>query len=569
MDKMVKFDDEKQNKQIEDMRRQEEEDLIQILASTKYNLPYINLSGVVIENEALRFIDEPEARAGGIAPFKVIGKNVHIAIRTPLKKEVEDLKDKVKGQGYIPVIYMASSLSLEKVWERYKEISLARESMSGGLDVSGETLLQLAQKIKTIKDIEPAIVESGTTSKMHAISKMLEIIMAGGIALEASDIHIEPEEDRVRLRYRLDGVLHDVMFFELKKFQMLSSRIKLLSGLKLTMENKNQDGRFSIFIKDEEISIRTSTVPGAYGESIVMRILNPKSIQVELKDMGIDPRLYDILSREIIKPHGMLLVTGPTGSGKTTTLYAFLRKIYSPDIKIITIEDPIEYHLRGITQTQTDHKRGYTFLEGLRAALRQDPDVIMVGEIRDAETAKIGVEAALTGHMVFSTLHTNNAAGVIPRLIDLDVNAKIMSSALTVSMAQRLIRKLCANCKKEKKPDAEEEKEIREILKGAAAAKKDLSYYGVNPDQEIKIWEPVGCEICNFIGYKGRIGVFEVILTDEAIEKAIPQNPSEREIKVIAQKQGILDMKEDGVIKILKGITSLEEVKGVVDFYED
>ena len=190
MDKMVKFDDEKQNKQIEDMRRQEEEDLIQILASTKYNLPYINLSGVVIENEALRFIDEPEARAGGIAPFKVIGKNVHIAIRTPLKKEVEDLKDKVKGQGYIPVIYMASSLSLEKVWERYKEISLARESMSGGLDVSGETLLQLAQKIKTIKDIEPAIVESGTTSKMHAISKMLEIIMAGGSAPVDSDFHI-------------------------------------------------------------------------------------------------------------------------------------------------------------------------------------------------------------------------------------------------------------------------------------------------------------------------------------------------------------------------------------------
>jgi type IV pilus assembly protein PilB len=566
---MAKFDEEKQNKQIAELRLQEEEDLIQVLAQSKYNLPYINLSGVVVENEALKFIEEKDARESGIAPFKLIGKSLHIAIRTPLKKEVEEFKEKIKNLGYVPFIYMASAASLEKVWERYGEISQAKESMSGGLDISGETLLQLAQNIKTIKDIEPAIIQSAATSKMHAISKMLEIIMAGGIALEASDIHIEPEEDRVRLRYRLDGVLHDVMFFELKKFQLLSSRIKLLSGLKLTMENKNQDGRFSIFIKDEEISIRTSTVPGAYGESIVMRILNPKSIQVELKEMGIDPRLYDILSREIVKPHGMLLVTGPTGSGKTTTLYAFLRKIYTPDIKIITIEDPIEYHLRGVTQTQTDHKRGYTFLEGLRAALRQDPDVIMVGEIRDAETAKIAVEAALTGHMVFSTLHTNNAAGVIPRLIDLDVNAKIMASALTVSMAQRLIRKLCSNCKKSKKPDPQEEKEIRDILNKTVAEKKDLSFYGIKADQEIIVWEPVGCEVCNFIGYKGRIGVFEVILTDEAIEKAIPQNPSEREIKNIAQAQGILDMKEDGVVKILKGITSLEEVKGVVDFYED
>lgn len=566
---MAQFDEEKQNKQIDELRRQEEEDLVQVLAEAKYNLPYINLSGIVVENEALRFIEEKDARESGLAPFKIIGKNVHIAIRTPLKKEVEELKEKVKSQGYVPVIYMASSASLNKVWERYKELSFAKESMSGGLSVSGDTLIGLANSIKTIKDIEPAIVEAWEKSKLHAISKMFDIILAGSIALNVSDIHIEPEQDRTRLRFRLDGVLHDVMFFEKNKFDMLASRIKLLSGLKLTMENKNQDGRFSVFIGGAEINIRTSTVPGAYGEAIVMRILNPKSIQVDLKQLGIDERLYNIIDKEIAKPHGLVLVTGPTGSGKTTTLYAFLRRIYSPDINIITIEEPVEYHLTGITQTQVDKKKGYTFLEGLRAALRQDPDVIMVGEIRDADTAKIAIEAALTGHMVFSTLHTNNAAGVVPRLIDLGVNPKIMASALSVSMAQRLVRKLCVNCKKEVKPNPEQEKELRAVLKKAEAEKKDLSFYKISSDQEIKIWEPVGCTECNFIGYKGQIGVFEVILTDEAIEKIIPENPSEREIKKIAQAQGILDMKEDGVVKILEGLTSLEEVKGVVDFYED
>ena len=566
---MAKFDEEKQNKQLEDLRRQEEEDLVQVLAEAKYNIPYINLAGVVIENEALRFIEEKDARPSGIAPFKIIGKNVHIAIRTPLKKEVGEFKDKVKKQGYFPFVYMASRASLEKVWERYKELSFAKESMSGGLSVSGETLVEIGKKIKTIKDIEPEIIAAGQKSQLHAISKMFEIILAGSVALNASDIHIEPEESRTRLRFRLDGVLHDVMFFDNKKYHLLASRIKLLSGLKLTMENKNQDGRFSVFMEGSEINIRTSTVPGAYGEALVMRILNPKSIRVDLKELGIDPKLYEVISREIGKPHGLILVTGPTGSGKTTTLYAFLRKLYSTDINIITIEDPVEYHLEGITQTQIDTKKGYTFLEGLRAALRQDPDVIMVGEVRDSDTAKIAIESALTGHLVFSTLHTNNAAGVVPRLIDLDVNPKIMASALSVSMAQRLVRKLCSNCKKQKKADPKEEKEIRDILKRAAAEGKDLSFYKVSVDQEIRVWEPVGCEQCNFIGYKGQIGVFEAILTDVAIEKIIPENPSEREIKALAQKQGILDMKEDGVVKILNGVTSLEEVKGVVDFYED
>ena len=397
---------------------------------------------------------------------------------------------------------------------------------------------------------------------------MLEIILAGAIAIKASDIHIEPEEARSRLRLRLDGVLHDVIFFENNIYHLLNSRIKLLSGMKLTSKIA-QDGRFSIMEEKEEINIRTSLVPGAHGESIVMRILDPKSIQMDLEELGIEPYLFSIIEQEIIKPNGLILVTGPTGSGKTTTLYAFLRKIYSPEINIITIEDPIEYHLTGITQTQTNNERGYTFLEGLRSALRQDPDVVMIGEIRDAETAKTVIEAALTGHMVFSTLHTNNAAGVIPRLIDLNANPKIMVSALSLSIAQRLVRKLCPHCKVEKIPNQKQEEIMRLIMDGIKEENKSLSNYNINPNAPIKLFSPVGCEKCNMSGYSGRIGIFEAIKTDEAIEKIMPQNPSEREIKRVARIQGILSMRQDGVVKILNGITSFEEVLSVVDLLEE
>jgi type IV pilus assembly protein PilB len=262
-----------------------------------------------------------------------------------------------------------------------------------------------------------------------------------------------------------------------------------------------------------------------------------------------------------------IMLIGPTGSGKTTTLYAFLQKIYSPEIKIITIEDPIEYHLAGITQTQVDHKKGYTFLEGLRSALRQDPDVMMVGEIRDPETAKIAVESALTGHLVFSTLHTNNAQGVIPRLIDLDVNPKILVSALSLSIAQRLVRTLCPHCKEERPVTPEEKTLIETIWNEAVAKGKNMEQFGVTKDTE-KLWAAKGCAQCNNTGYKGRIGIFEVIQTDEHIEKIIVESPSEREIKKIADAQGTLDMKEDGLIKILQGKTDFEEVKSVVDLYE-
>ena len=559
--------DENIDRRVEEYRSQEEEALASILASARYKIPYVDLSAVTIQNEALRLVTEEEARRIGVAPFKIFGKEVSVAVLSPASDDLRVFMDDLVRKGYAPSPFMTSHASLERAWARYKELSFAKESREGGLDISSETLVELKKEIKSMDDVKKIVDEIVAAKEMHATSRLLEVILAGAISLQCSDVHIEPEEERMRVRYRIDGILEDVLFLDPKIYHLLNSRIKLIAGLKLTITTKAQDGRFSIFEDGTEISMRTSTVPGEYGESIVMRILDPKSIQVDLANMGIEPRLYAIIDAEIKKPNGLILITGPTGSGKTTTLYAFLRKIYSPEIKMITIEDPVEYHLAGITQTQTEP--GYTFLDGLRAALRQDPDVLMVGEIRDAETAGIAVESALTGHIVFSTLHTNNAAGVIPRLIDLQVNPKILVSALTLSIAQRLVRKLCLTCKVERPVKPEEEALLRKILKGAADAGKNIAGYNLTADMPIKLFTAPGCAACNSTGYKGRMGIFEAIKTDEAIEQIIPTNPSEREIKKVANKQGIFNMQEDGVVKILSGITSIEEVQSVVDLTEE
>ena len=564
---MALFDEEKQNKQLDDLYKQEEEELVATLAESKYGLPYINLYQLGIDNEALRSISEKDARELNVAPFKLFGKNIYIALHSPSDELINRLKSEMQGRGLVPTFYMASTASINKVWDRYKEISMAESSQVGGIDISGEILRETAKKIEKIQDIQSMVSEALEGNKIHKISHLLEIILAGAIAIKASDIHIEPEKERGRLRLRLDGILQDVNFFDMRVYRLLNSRIKLLSGVKLN-STIAQDGRFNIEEGEEEISIRSSLIPGAYGESIVMRILDPKSIQVKIEELGIEPHLFSIIQDEISKPNGMILVTGPTGSGKTTTLYAFLRRIYSPEIKIITIEDPIEYHLPGITQTQTNEQRGYTFAEGTRSALRQDPDVIMVGEIRDKETADTAVQSALTGHIVFSTLHTNNAAGVIPRLIDLGVNPKILVSALSLSIAQRLVRKLCPNCKKEKEIPEEEIRVLKSITEGMTSEGKKISDYNINLEV-MKIFSAVGCEKCNMTGYKGRIGIFEAIKTDEAIEKIMPENPSEREIKKVASTQGILSMRQDGLVKILNGITSFEEVASVVDLGEE
>lgn len=573
MSTMVHFDEEEQQKRFSTLRTEEEEDLVAMLAQTRYGISSVDLTGQPIDNDAIRLMEEKDARELDVAPYKLIGKKLMLAVRSPLADGAIKAKEMLEAKGFEVTFVMASEKSMKKVWSRYEDLSFATRSRAGGLDVSPDVLVELSKKIKTLDDavreIETALADD---SGAHHLSRILEIILGAGIGLGASDVHVEPMEDKVELRFRLDGVLRVVTYFNAATYKQINTRIKLLSGLKLTISATPQDGRFSAFLgigeEQVEISFRTSLIPGAYGESIVLRILNPKSIRVGLEDLGISAPMFDIFMREIKKPNGMILLTGPTGSGKTTTLYAFLQKIYSPEIKIITIEDPIEYHLAGITQTQTDHKKGYTFLEGLRSALRQDPDVIMVGEIRDPETAKIAVESALTGHLVFSTLHTNNASGVIPRLIDLDVNPKILVSALSLSIAQRLVRTLCTECKSERPVTDEEKKYIEHIWDNAVAKGKNMDQFGVKRDVTT-LWAVKGCEHCNNTGYKGRLGIFEVIQNDESIEKIIIASPSERDIKKIADAQGTLDMREDGLIKILQGKTDFAEVKSVVDLDDE
>ncbi len=555
---MVTFDDSKEEKRLEEMRKSEEEDVVKILAS-RYGFNYLDLGPIRINTDALRIVNEDEARESSVAIFDMTGKKLEVAITSPNNEKTVSILNKLSDEGYLPTVFMVSKKSLEKAWERYKDLSYSSESVAGTFDISSDQVVTLMSKVGHIKDIKKLMDDLLGVKQTYRISKILEIMLAGALALGASDVHIEPQEEGVRMRFRIDGILIDTYQFDMATYNLLLSRIKLLSGLKLNIKDEAQDGRFSIKIKDSEIEIRTSILPGAYSESIVMRLLNPKSISVPLEELGIEKRTLDILIEQINRPNGMLLITGPTGSGKTTTLYAFMKKIYSPEIKIITIEDPIEYHLNGIVQTQVEDEKGYTFLAGLRAAMRQDPDVIMVGEIRDDETAGTAIQAALTGHLVFSTLHTNSAAGAFPRLIDLKVNPKTIPSALNVSMAQRLLRKLCPYCKKEKIPTDAEKKIIQKTLESIS----DKTYLtGVQTE---KIWQAVGCDKCNDTGYKGRIAIVEAILSTREMESVIMANSSEREIKEVARSQNILDMKQDGVLKVLRGVSTLEELGSVID----
>lgn len=549
------FDEDKQKRKITDLLHQEEEDLVQIL-SGKYGIEYINLSAIPVNADALRLINEQRAKETMTACFAMIDKKVKIATRNPENEKVVTLVNELKEKGYFPELYITSTQSLEKAWLGYKDLSFAYESKAGSLEISNEEITKIIDEIKSLPQIIE-ILEKLLASRMsYRVSRILETCTAGALAIGASDIHFEPEETYTLLRYRLDGVLHDVIKFDNETYALLLSRIKLISGMKLNIKKDNQDGRFSIKLSFGDIEVRVSILPGAYNESIVMRILNPKSIDVPLESLGIPTKLLDILLKEMSRPDGMILTTGPTGSGKTTTLYSFLKKIKSPDLKIITLEDPIEYHLPGIVQTQVNDK-GYDFAEGLRATVRQDPDIIMIGEIRDGETANIAVNSALTGHLVFSTLHTNDAAGTFPRLIDLGVNSKVITSAIRVAMAQRLARKLCEYCKKEVSLEGETKNEIEKII-------GEIEDKSLIPNDRNKIFEPVGCDKCNNTGYKGRIGIYEAILIDEKIENAVESNPSEREIWSAAKGQGILTMKQDGILKVLQGITSVSEIERVV-----
>lgn len=550
---MQKFEEEQQKKKLTQLLRQEEEDTVQIL-SEKYQIPYLNLATTPINIDALKLATEAEAKNGELAVFQKTGRRLDIAVRNPQKPETVAVLQKLEAEHYAYSLYSVSKTSLEKAWEFYKQIPGGGGAITGEIQISSVRLEEFERRVSTLQDIASLLSEVAT----KRITDILEVVIAGALKTDSSDIHLEPQAEEVRLRYRLDGMLHDISTLSRPTYKFLLSRIKLISELKLNVTTKGQDGRFTIKAEGAEIEVRASTLPGPYGENIVMRILNPKTIGLEMEELGMQPWIRKAMEHELKKPNGMILTTGPTGSGKTTTLYAFLKKVHEPGIKIITLEDPIEYHLKGIEQTQVEPEHGYDFAPGLRSILRQDPDMILVGEIRDLETAETAMHAALTGHLVFSTLHTNNAAGTIPRLLDLGVKPAIIAPAINVAMAQRLVRRLCTKCKTSSPVTPAEKKAIETELASLPPKVKKPNI------KNLKLGRGAGCPDCNLTGYKGRISVFEIILFDDKIEELIFRSPSEIEIKKAAYEQGQITMRQDGILKVIEGITDLAEVERVV-----
>ncbi len=559
------------NSFLSTLNKEEEESFVKREAD-KYLLPYIDLKGMAPEPDALKQIKEEDARNAEIVAFKQVGSKLYVAMFNPNTEKVAEILKNLSNHGFEIIKFMASHASLEHVWNRYSDIVETKAEIAGILDINSEVLKEIISNIETLDDLKNSILAIANGSKNFRISRIIELIISGGLHFKVSDIHIEPEKEKVRIRYRIDGELVDICFIDYPTMKLINSRLKLLSGLKLSMTQNAQDGRFSIIDNKIEIEVRVSLIPNNYGESFVMRLLDPRNIMTNIESLGMSSQLFDIVERAIEKPNGIILTTGPTGSGKTTTLYAFVQRLYSPGIKIITIEDPIEYHLSGIVQTQVEEDKGYTFLSGLRAAMRQDPDIMLVGEIRDEDTAKVAINAALTGHLVFSTLHTNNAAGTIPRLLELGANPGTLASALSLSLAQRLVRKLCPNCKEKIITTEKQSKQITNILGIMISNHKDEALENVSPKNNYEIYKAneLGCEKCTG-GYKGRMGIFEAIMMDRVISDAIIEEKviNERKIRDLATSQRIPTMREDGIIKVLKGETSYEELSSVVDLYEE
>jgi len=553
----LKDKDQKQKTEIKlkQLRREEEEQRAKNLAN-KLDFPYFNLMISAIDDNVLILATEQESRTAQAAIVQKKQNELFVAVIDPRLKETDAFIKQLESKGYKVNILIASESGFEKIWKRYATFGAKKTEISKETIISAEDLETIQKEIKDIRDLKEKLTQSNLS-----ITQLLNIVMAAGLKLEASDIHFETQGDQTtRLRFRLDGILQDAASILLSNYQLLLSRIKILSELKLNVHNMPQDGRFSFHSEGKEIEIRTSIIPADYGENIVLRILDPKTIGLGMEDLGIQDYDFKIIQSELKKPNGMLITTGPTGSGKTTLLYAFLKKVNDPGSKVITLENPIEYHLEGIEQTQVNADKGYTFAAGLRSILRQDPDIILVGEIRDNETAETAINAALTGHLVFSTLHTNDAAGAIPRLVDMKVNPTLIPPALNLVIAQRLIRKVCPKCAKEIKPD----KETLEKIKNGLANLPNRAGKPKLDSITIKQASEKGCAYCNFTGYKGRIGVFELFIVDDAMEKTIIKTPSIAEIRETAIKAGMVTMKQDGLLKVLAGTTTIDETERVL-----
>ncbi|KKU14628.1 MAG: hypothetical protein UX23_C0012G0020 [Parcubacteria group bacterium GW2011_GWB1_45_9] len=536
------------------LKREAEEREAQRIAQ-KFGLPYIDLSKAPVQIVALGLIDEAGAKDAMFAALERKRDNVAVAVVDPDKKETKAILKKLERQNLKIKLFVGSLSGLKHVWSFYKFVPKKETEITGRVDIEKKELEELRKKIKGLAALKKELEKFDY--KKRSTAELFETILAGALSSRASDIHFEAETDHVKFRLRVDGVLHDIFNLDSQEYGFLLSRVKLLSKLKLNVVTEAQDGRFTIRADENEIEIRTSVIPSEYGETVVMRVLDPAAIQLTLVDLGLRNDDLEIAKREFSKPNGMILNTGQTGSGKTTTLYAFLRTVNKPEIKVITIEDPIEYHLEGIEQTQVDPAAGYSFVNGLRSILRQDPDVILVGEVRDLETAEIAMHAALTGHLVFSTLHTNDAVGAIPRLVDLGVRPSIIGPALNLVIAQRLLRRLCDECKKPVKMDAAFQKKVSTFLSKMPPRVDGRQY------EKATIYEAVGCDRCGDMGYKGRIGVFELLEVDKELEELVYKEATEAAIKRVADKRGMVTMQADGILKVLSGITDFKEVERV------
>jgi len=515
-------------------------------AANYFKVPFINLKNQNIRKDVLFLIPEPISTTHNIIAFDASSTEVKIAVLDPDKIQIfEFLKKKI---GLELKIYLTTPDNI------HDSIKLYHKSLKAEFD-------DLTGKDKAPIDGD---VDLKKLAEDLPVVRIVDTLLEYSIIEGASDIHIEPEENDVLVRYRIDGVLRNVMVLPKNVQSGISARIKILANLKVDEHRMPQDGRFKITTSDAQVAFRVSILPTFDGEKIVMRLLNEKAQVLSLEQLGLQPKVLEILKRNIDKPHGVIMVTGPTGSGKTTTLYTVLGVLNKPEVNISTIEDPIEYRMPHVNQSQVNPKIGYTFAQGLRAFLRQDPDIIMVGEIRDQETAEIAVHAAMTGHLVLSTIHTNSAAATMPRLSEMGVPNFLIGTTMNLIIAQRLVRKICSNCIQSYNLDREairnlgEQIDIEKILKtlererAIADAKKGLS--------NLLFYRGKGCKRCNNTGYKGRVGIYELIENNEEMSSIIVKNANAHEINQLAVDQGMISMIEDGFIKAKSGMTTLEEV---------
>ncbi len=509
----------------------DESDLVSYI-SDKLNVPRIELGNYLIDPKIADLVPEELARKYELIPVLKIGNRLTCAMVDPWNIfAIDEIRSKT---GLVIEPAVATEAEIKKALNEHYGAKGSMEDLIKSLD---------EQKLGVGGGKEPDIKKLQGIVEEPVVIKIVNLVIMKAIRERASDIHIEPEEEILKIRIRVDGMLHEMTSPPKHLQSALISRIKIMSDLNIAERRVPQDGRFTLKMEGKQVDVRVSCVPTIYGENVVLRLLDASSALLGLEVLGFSKPMLEKFKKLIIRPHGIILVTGPTGSGKTTTLYASLDKINTEEKNIITIEDPVEYKLAGVRQIQVDTKVDLTFANGLRSILRQDPNIIMVGEIRDLETAEIAVQAALTGHLVFSTLHTNDAPGAITRLTDMGVEPFLVSSSLIGILAQRLVRKICPECKEKHTPTKEELKDI-----------------GLDASEKIDFYKGKGCVTCMNTGYKGRISIYELMVPDEKIHNAIIAKAPTDEIRKLALEAGMVTMMQDGIEKVRQGITSVEEV---------